>query len=231
MSGPRAARLLDLVEILRRHRRPVPGEALAGELKISLRTLYRDIAVLQGQGVPIEGAAGLGYVLRPGLTLPPLMFDADEVDALVMGLRFVARRLPETLGPGAAGALAKIEAVLPANRSADAVQLVFAGGTAQDHPCLAEIRDAIRTEEALAIRYTDKKGEGTERIVWPILVGFFEAAEVLAAWCELRGDFRHFRLDRIAEARPAGHRMGRRHRVLLADWRPDAGRRGCRLLT
>ncbi|WP_279480979.1 YafY family protein [Aureimonas sp. SK2] len=219
MSGPRAARLLDLVEILRRHRRPVAGETLAGELGISLRTLYRDVAVLQGQGVPVEGAAGLGYVLRPGLTLPPLMFDEDEIDALVLGLRFVARRLPQTLGPGAAGALAKIEDVLPTNRSVDMVQLFADGATPKDHACLGTIREAIRDEKALAIRYTDKAGIGSERVVWPIIVGFFDAAEVLAAWCEMRGDFRHFRLDRIADARPAGHRMGRRHRVLLADWR------------
>ncbi|KQQ79503.1 YafY family protein [Aureimonas sp. Leaf324] len=215
----RAARLLDLVELLRRHRRAVAGETLAAELGISLRTLYRDIAVLQGQGVPVEGAAGLGYVLRPGLTLPPLMFDEDEIDALVLGLRLVTRRLPETLGPGAAGALAKIEAVLPANRSAEAVQLFAGGAAAEEFACLGTIREAIRAEDALAIRYTDKAGVASQRAVWPIIVGFFDQAEVLAAWCEMRGDFRHFRLDRIAEAVPAGRRMGRRHRVLLADWR------------
>ncbi|WP_294640314.1 YafY family protein [uncultured Aureimonas sp.] len=215
----RAARLLDLVELLRRHRRAVAGETLAAELGISLRTLYRDIAVLQGQGVPVEGAAGLGYVLRPGLTLPPLMFDEDEIDALVLGLRLVTRRLPETLGPGAAGALAKIEAVLPANRSAEAVQLFAGGAAAEELACLGTIREAIRAEDALAIRYTDKAGAASQRVVWPIIVGFFDQAEVLAAWCEMRGDFRHFRLDRIAEAVPAGRRMGRRHRVLLADWR------------
>ena len=215
----RAARLLDLVELLRRHRRAVAGETLAAELGISLRTLYRDIAVLQGQGVPVEGAAGLGYVLRPGLTLPPLMFDEDEIDALVLGLRLVTRRLPGTLGPGAAGALAKIEAVLPASRSAEAVQLFAGGATAEEFACLGTIREAIRAENALAIRYTDKAGAGSQRVVWPIIVGFFDQAEVLAAWCEMRGDFRHFRLDRIAEAVPAGRRMGRRHRVLLADWR------------
>ncbi|WP_062017692.1 YafY family protein [Aureimonas sp. AU4] len=229
MSGGRAARLLDLVEILRRHRRPVAGVALAGELGVSLRTLYRDVAVLQGQGVPVEGTAGLGFVLRPGLTLPPLMFDEDEIDALVLGLRLVARRLPDTLGSGAAGALAKIEAVLPAKRSPDAVQLFADGASAQDHACLAAIREAIRAEEALTLRYTDGKGEGSERIVWPILVGFFDAAELLAAWCEMRGDFRHFRLDRIAGAYRAGHRMGRRHRVLLSEWRlmREAEAAGC----
>ncbi|MBB3997458.1 helix-turn-helix transcriptional regulator [Aureimonas pseudogalii] len=215
----RAARLLDLVEILRRHRRPVSGAALAAETGVSLRTLRRDIAVLQGQGVPVEGEAGVGYVLRPGLTLPPLMLDEDEIDALVLGLRFVARRLEDELGAAAAGVLAKIEAVLPQGRSTEGVGLAVGHRRGEGHPCLPAIREAIHREEVLSIRYVDKTGAATHRAVWPVLVGFFEAAEVLAAWCELRRDFRHFRLDRIAEAEPAGRRMGRRHRVLLADWR------------
>lgn len=192
---------------------------MAEELGISLRTLYRDIATLQGQGVPIEGEAGLGYVLRPGLTLPPMNFDVDEIDALVLGLRFVAKRMPDTLGRDAAGALAKIEAVLPKGRSAEDVQLLVGTPSAGTPPVLNAIRRAIREEQALTIAYRDKKGEASERTVWPIVVGFFQAVEVLAAWCELRQDFRNFRLDRIGEIRPAGRPIGRRHRLLLADWR------------
>ncbi|MEX6508825.1 helix-turn-helix transcriptional regulator [Jiella sp. M17.18] len=215
----RAARLLDLIEVLRRHRRPVRGADLANELGISLRTLYRDIATLQADGVPIEGEAGLGYVLRPGHTLPPLMFDGDEVDALVLGLRFVGRRLPELLGAKAESALAKIEAVLPAGRSAAEVQLLAGPRTGAEPLCLKPIREAIRGEQSLDIRYRDREGQETARRVWPLAVGFFDAAEMLAAWCEMRGDFRHFRLDRIAAASPTGLRMGRRHRILLAEWR------------
>ena len=215
----RAARLLDLIEALRRHRRPVRGADLAGELGISLRTLYRDIATLQGDGVPVEGEAGLGYVLRPGFTLPPLMFDEAEVDALVLGLRFVERRLPELLGSKAESTLAKIEAVLPPGRSSADVQLLVGPRSRAEAACLGPIRDAIRAEQSLDLAYRDAEGRETTRRVWPIAVGFFEVAEMLAAWCELRADFRHFRLDRIDRATPTGLRMGRRQRTLLAEWR------------
>ena len=215
----RAARLLDLIEVLRRHRRPVRGADLAAELGVSLRTLYRDIAVLQGQGVPVEGAAGLGYALGSGFSLPPLMFDEDEIDALVLGLRLVEQRLPDMLGDKARGALAKIEAVLPPGRTAADVALLVPPQGRQEPSPLDAIRRAIRTEESLDIAYRDKEGRESRRRVWPIAVGFFEAAEMLAAWCELRTDFRHFRLDRILSAAPTGQRMGRRHRLLFAEWR------------
>ncbi|HNB45871.1 MAG TPA: HTH domain-containing protein, partial [Burkholderiaceae bacterium] len=110
----RAERLLSLLELLRRHRRPVSGAALAESLGISLRTLYRDIASLQAQGAAIDGAPGFGYVLQPGFMLPPLMFTPDEVEALVLGSRWVAERADPRLGGAARQALAKVAAVLPA---------------------------------------------------------------------------------------------------------------------
>lgn len=111
----RSARLLDLIQALRRRRRPIQAARLAEELGVSERTIYRDVATLIGQGAPIEGEAGLGYVLRPGFTLPPLMFGDEEIEALVLGLRWVADRGDETLGAAAENALAKIAAVLPEN--------------------------------------------------------------------------------------------------------------------
>ena len=192
---------------------------LAGLTGVSLRTLYRDIATLQAQGAPIEGEAGLGYVLRPGFVLPPLMFGADEVDALILGLRLVMRRGDGALGLAAENALAKIEAVLPVADARGASPLMAGPGGSGETGHLAAIRAAIRAERKLRLRYTDKKGAGTDRIVWPIAVGFFEASEVLVAWCEERADFRHFRLDRIAALEPREERMPRRHRVLLAEWR------------
>ncbi|MBO0662955.1 YafY family transcriptional regulator [Jiella sp. MQZ9-1] len=215
----RAPRLLQLIEILRARRRPISGQALADELGVSLRSLYRDIRTLQGEGVPIEGEAGVGYVMRPGLTLPPLNFDVDELDAVVLGLRFVERRLPDGLGDDASRALAKIATILPKGRSVEDVQLLVGMPETGAAKTLDVIRAAIRTEDAVTIGYRDAKGEATERTVWPVVVGFFGAAEVLAAWCELRQDFRNFRLDRIVRLDLAGRAMERRHRLLLADWR------------
>jgi len=221
----RSARLLDLIQTLRRHRRPVSGRALAEELGVSIRTLYRDIATLQGQGAPIEGEAGLGYVLKPGFLLPPLMFSEDEVDAVILGLRFVSRRGDDNLAMAAADVLAKIEAVLPPGmEDAAATSGMLAGPSAsRETGPLSTIRRAIRAEQKLRLSYTDKKGRTTKRVVWPVSVGFFDVAEMLAAWCETRSDFRHFRLDRIASAEPTGERMPKRHRILLAEWRLAQG--------
>ncbi len=198
---------------------------LAEELEISLRTAYRDIATLIAQGAPIEGEAGLGYVLNAGFFLPPLMFGEDEVDALILGLRLVAERGDPALERAAGDALAKITAVLPQElEDIAATSGLLAGpitGASSQH--LTLIRQAMRAEERLRLRYTDKKGAATERTVWPVALGFFEAAEVLAAWCETRQDFRHFRLDRIAAAEGTGQRSPKRRRILLAEWRLQEG--------
>lgn len=208
------------MQALRQRRRPVAAAALAGELGVSLRTVYRDIATLIAEGAPIAGEAGIGYVLRPGFFLPPLMFDAEETDALMLGLRLAAGRGDPDLAEAAANALAKIAAVLPSpqQEAAEESGLVVAGHDGAGAP-LAAIRRALREERKLRLSYSDKKGSATERVVWPVLIGFFEASEVLAAWCELRNDFRHFRLDRIAAATMLPERMPRRRRLLLAEWR------------
>jgi len=220
-SVSRSARLLDLIQMLRRHRRPVAAARLAEELGVSLRTIYRDIDTLTAQGAPIKGEAGVGYVLKRGFTLPPLMFGEDEVDALILGLRLVGERGDPDLERAAANALAKITAVLPDEmEDVAATSGLLAGpGKSGASAFLAGIRQAIRTEQKMRLRYTDKKGAATERVVWPVAVGFFEAAEVLAAWCETRQGFRHFRLDRITVAELVDHRYPKRRRVLLAEWR------------
>src|SRR5690348_10920258 len=146
----RAERLLDLIQILRRHRQPVSGQALADELDISLRTLYRDIASLQGQGAGIAGEAGVGYILKPGFMLPPLMFSEEEIEALVLGSRWVAKRGDTRLGAAAENALAKIAAVLPEDlrEQLDASALLVGVGEAiaAGDAELATIREAIRRE-------------------------------------------------------------------------------------
>jgi predicted DNA-binding transcriptional regulator YafY len=223
-SMVRAERLLALLQVLRRHRYPVSGQAIAAELGVSLRTVYRDIQALIGQGAAIDGEAGVGFVLRPGFVLPPLMFSDDEIEALVLGLRFVAQRTDAPLERAAADALAKIAAVLPADLR-DSIEGVglMAGPGARESLDLAPIRAAMRAEHKLAFDYADARGERTRRTVWPVALGFFDRARMLVAWCELRQDFRHFRTDRITKLRVSAKRYPRRRRVLMKEWRAKEG--------
>jgi predicted DNA-binding transcriptional regulator YafY len=223
----RSQRLLELIQVLRRHRRPVSGQALSEELGVSLRTVYRDIQTLIGQGASIDGEAGVGYVLRPGFVLPPLMFSDEEVEALVLGARWVAQQDDEPLARAAADAIAKIAAVLPDDlREGIASTGLLAGPPPEPKPelvDLAPIRQAIREECKLVLSYSDAKGDRSKRTVWPIALGFFDRARVLAAWCELRQDYRHFRTDRIVALRQTEKRYPRRRRVLLREWREIEG--------
>lgn len=218
----RTERLLELLQTLRRHRLPVSGHRLAAEMGISLRTLYRDIATLQCQGAEIEGEPGVGYVLRPGFMLPPLMFSTEEIEALVLGTRWVAGRSDERLGLAARNALAKIGAVLPQELrdELDAIPLLVAPSASAviDRVDVALIRQAIRNEWKLEIQYRDDKGSDSARVIWPFALGFFDSVRLVMAWCELRQDFRHFRTDRIA-ALTAGDRYPRRRHALLKEWR------------
>jgi predicted DNA-binding transcriptional regulator YafY len=224
----RAERLLDLIQILRRHRQPVSGAALAQELGISLRTLYRDIGTLQAQGAKIDGEAGLGYILRPGFMLPPLMFSEDEIAALVLGSRWVAERTDKQLGAAARNALAKIAAVLPPDLrdDLDASALLIGPGepVAAGEAELPTIRQAIRTERKLAITYRAPASAvsgaaETQRTIWPFALGFFDRTRVVVAWCELRQAYRHFRTDRIVTLAVLETRYPRRRQALLKEWR------------
>ncbi|MCA0420153.1 MAG: YafY family transcriptional regulator [Proteobacteria bacterium] len=224
----RAQRLLDLVQMLRRHRRPVSGRKLAAELGVSIRTLYRDIVTLQGQGAPIEGEPGLGYILKPGFMLPPLMFSEEEIEALVLGSRWVADRADAALALAARDAMAKIVAVLPADlirRVEDAALILGPGKMAFDAPQLdlAAIRKAIRAERRASIGYGDAEGRVSERVVWPLALSFFDQVRVLVAWCELRQDFRHFRTDRLTRFEALEARYPQRRQALLKAWREKEG--------
>jgi predicted DNA-binding transcriptional regulator YafY len=220
----RAERLLDLMQSLRLRRRPVAGAALAEELGVSLRTLYRDIETLKAQGARIEGEAGLGYVLRPGFTLPPLMFTLAEVEALALGARWVEGRADEGLAKAARGALAKIAAVLPPER-AEALDwpTLLAGAARESDANLPLLRQALDEERKLSFSYADKHGRQSSRVVWPVAVGFFDSVRMLAAWCETRSDFRHFRLDRMTAVEVLSERPPSKRRALLRDWRRAEG--------
>jgi predicted DNA-binding transcriptional regulator YafY len=220
----RTQRLFDLIQILRRYRYPVSGQQLADELDVSLRTIYRDIATLQAQGASIEGEPGMGYVLRPGFMLPPLMFSEEEIEALVLGSRWVARRADKKLRLAATNVLAKISAVLPEDLRH---QLEFSGlligpaKTAIEHDDENEalIRHAIRKEYKLQMTYIDIKGDESQRVLWPLALGFFEEVHVIVAWCELRSDFRHFRTDRIVTLALLETRYPKQRQMLLKKWR------------
>lgn len=222
----RAARLLDLIQALRGRRTPVTGAALAAELGVSLRTLYRDVETLRAQGADIEGEAGVGYVLASGYLLPPLMFRDEELEALALGSRWVAEHGDPTLAAAARDVLAKIAAVLPVERRAGLEETGLLVPKRRREPAgvgLDLLRRALREERKLALRYRDAAGRDSERVVWPIALGFFEETRVLAAWCETRAAFRHFRVDRMVAATLEAERPPRRRRTLLAEWRRAEG--------
>ncbi|MEH3148162.1 MAG: YafY family protein [Methylobacterium frigidaeris] len=219
----RSERLLDLLHVLRCHRHPVSGRVLAGATGVSLRTLYRDIATLQAQGAHIAGEPGLGDVLKPVFLLPPLMFPPEEIEALVLGSRWVAGRADERLRASALSALARIAAVLPPGLrdEMEASALLVGPGAAipEDAVDPALLRGAIRAERKLRIAYRDAGGLATDRIVWPFALAFFDQVRVLLGWCELRADFRSFRTDRIGDAVPLDDRYPKHRGVLLKEWR------------
>ena len=223
----RSERLLNLLQLLRRHRQPIGGSVIAAELNISLRTLYRDIATLQSQGASIDGAPGLGYVMKPGFTLPPLMFTVDEVNALVLGSRWVADRGDGDLAAAARDALAKIAAVLPAplRHELDTSALLVGPGKpiAAGDAEVATIRQAIRIEHKIVIRYQNASAQDSLRTIWPFAIGFFDHARVVVGWCELRQSIRHFRTDRIVSMTLSDERYPRRRQALMKDWRDKEG--------
>jgi len=221
----RASRLLELMQVLRRHRSPVTAAYLAFETGVSVRSLYRDIASLQAQGATIAGEAGVGYVLRPGYTLPPLMFTAEELETLALGSRWVTQQGDDELSLAARNALAKVRSVLPRALLEDldaSSMLVPPSNAAPPGACdLASVRKAIRTERKLLLNYRDGEGRATSRKVWPFAVAFFTQMRLIAAWCEKRQGFRHFRADRVEKMEVCGERYPRRRQVLLREWRAE----------
>lgn len=222
----RADRLFQIVQLVR-GRRLTTADFLAVRLEVSVRTVYRDIADLQAQGVPLEGEAGVGYRMRAGFDLPPLMFTRDEAQALVASVRLAAPRLDRALAREAEGALAKIVAVLPADVRAAAESLplfaLTAGPDAATLERLAALRAAAVERRKVRLDYRDLKGDASERTVRPLGCFFWDAVWTLAAWCELRQDFRSFRLDRIAAMQVQEERFRDEPGRTLADLQRAVG--------
>lgn len=218
----RADRLLQIVQALRRRRGPVTAQALAEELEVGRRTIYRDIAELQGLRVPIEGEAGLGYILRPGYDLPPLMFTVEEIEAIVLGARLARDRGDPALAKAAEDVLAKVGAMLPAPLAASLERSALLVPTRSPEeaafgPHLPELRRAVREHAKLRMGYVAEDGTTTQRVVWPLALFFYSHVALVGAWCELRGDHRMFRSDRIGPLEPTGERFKPRNGALLDE--------------
>jgi predicted DNA-binding transcriptional regulator YafY len=217
----RATRLLLLLDELRRRRTPVRGAQLAEQLGVSLRTLYRDIDALRGQGADIGGDPGVGYLLRGGFLMPAMMFSAEELEAVVLGTRWVASHGDPELAAAAGNALDRIVGVLPgALRLQVETSGLFAPlwGGIQPEPWLPVLRRAIRDGHVVHIHYRDGEGRESERRIWPFAMAFLDQVRLLAAWCEQRGDFRHFRANRMLSLADTGERYPDQRHQLLRRW-------------
>lgn len=219
----RAERLLDLIEEFRRRRRPVSGNDLAQTMNVSIRTLYRDIASLRAFGADIDGEPGVGYVLRSGFLLPPIMFTAEEVDALVLGALWVADRADTPLAEAARKAMARLTSIMPIEL-VDRVEARYVVVGQSEHSRqetidMATVRRVIHHEHKLLIRYSDAKGNGSERIIWPFMLIYFNGGRLISAWCELRNSIRHFRTDRITSLSEISSRYPSRRHELIKLWR------------
>ncbi|OIQ29190.1 MAG: transcriptional regulator [Alphaproteobacteria bacterium MedPE-SWcel] len=197
----RSDRLFELIQILRAANAPLRAEDLAAQLEVSKRTVYRDIGALQAMRTPVEGEAGVGYVLRKGYDLPPLNFDEEEIEALHVGLAMLIRTGDGALQQAAARVGRKICDV---HKSADWLQ-VAPYGAPQDNPdcgcvSIALLRQAVRSAQKLRLSYVKEGGEQSERVLRPLALIYHVDCTLLAAWCELRAGFRHFRTDRIMAA-------------------------------
>ena len=218
----RADRLFDIIQALRTARHPVTAAALAEQLEVTVRTIYRDIAALQGSRVPIEGAPGLGYVLRRGYDLPPLMFTSEEADAIAIGVRLLRRLRDPKIQQAAESVLAKLAVVVPEPLQPHLVSAPIYVSDGDAPPVTgvdpAALRDAIHEARKMAIAYIDEQGHHTDRTVRPIAMAYYVDVTVLGAWCELRNDFRNFRVDRISNAELLDERFIAESGRLLTEW-------------
>ena len=218
----RSDRLFDIIQRLRTASKPTTAAALAKELEVTPRTVYRDIATLQARRVPIEGAAGVGYVLRKGFDLPPLMFTIDEIEAIAVGARLVRRLKDPKLQEAANTVLAKVTVVVPERlrqHIADTPVYVSPGMVAEAEGAdLAEVRAAIRDSRKLYISYADEQGRRTNRVIWPIAMAYYVDVTLVGAWCELRADYRNFRVERIQSSKVLDEHFDQHGGRLFREW-------------
>jgi predicted DNA-binding transcriptional regulator YafY len=206
----KASRLFEIIQILRLADHPITAAQIAERLEVTPRSIYRDIVALQAMRVPVEGGRGIGYILRPGFDLPPLMFSIEETEAIVLALALLQRTGDIALRKAATSVNDKIAGAMPPPlRQSLNSEAIYAWGTVMPEPSgidLSLVRTAIRDEQKLQIAYQDEQGRATERTVRPIALIYYSAHSVMVAWCELRNGLRNFRADRIS----AGHVLAER---------------------
>ena len=221
----RADRLFRIIQVLRRKRRPTTALQIAQELETSARTIYRDIAQLMADRVPIRGEAGVGYVLEGGFDMPPLMLTPDEIEAAMLGAQWVMDRADPLLARAASDLVAKIGAVVPEHLRPLLMEPALAAPAfrtpAADAIDMARLRAAIRAQGKIALVYRDEQEAQTERVVWPIAVAYWETVRLIVAWCELRQGFRHFRTDRVMAAQFLEARYPTARARLRTAWRKE----------
>ena len=211
----RSARLFEVIQVLRSANGPILARDIARTLEVSIRTVYRDIASLQAMQTPIVGERGIGYVMRKGYDLPPINFDVEEAEAVSVGLSLIARTGDVALWRAAERAARKLQECAPGTR-----RLVTSAWGMNSAPKvdLADVRKAIRNETKMQITYRDLAEQETRRVIWPLVLVYYLDAAMIVAWCELRQDMRHFRLDRIAHCRVTDDDFRGRGEPLIDRW-------------
>jgi predicted DNA-binding transcriptional regulator YafY len=221
----RADRLFRIIQILRRARMPVTAIDMASELETSLRTVYRDIAQLMADRVPIRGEAGIGYVLEGGFDMPPLMLTPDEIEAAMLGAQWVQNRADPALARAAADLVAKIAAVVPEHLRPILMEPTLTSLTHRkletDAIDMARVRTSIRAQGKISLDYRDEEGRQTKRVIWPIAVSYWETVRLIVGWCELRNGFRHFRTDRVVTAEFLEQRYPTTRARLRTAWKRE----------
>jgi predicted DNA-binding transcriptional regulator YafY len=221
----RADRLFRIIQVLRRKRRPVTAHEIAEELEASARTIYRDIAQLMADRVPIRGEAGIGYILEGGFDMPPLMLTPDEIEAAMLGAQWVMTRGDPALARAAGDLVAKIGVVIPEHLRPLLMEPALTPLTSHKGPLdtidMARVRAAIRMQGKIALVYRDESERESHRVIWPIAVSYWDAVRLIVAWCEMRKGFRHFRTDRVVMAEFQDARYPTPRPKLRAQWKKE----------
>ncbi len=218
----RTERLFQIIQILRANRSPVTGRSLADELEISLRTLYRDMAELIAQRVPVTGEAGMGYVLDDGYDMPPLMLTADELEAAALGAAMVANQADPSLARAARDLVSKLSEAIPEELRPIVLDAgsrpIATGPRIEEQFDGASLRRAIRDRTKLQITYRDQRDVETRRTIWPLIIAYLDSVRYIVAWCEMRQGIRHFRSDRVREMNVLADKYPGRRAVMIKEW-------------